>query len=499
MIQQITRADQLARLPSQRQDANERVGFGTVSLGDSMRHSAPLVPCFFALLASNPLYAASDQAPAHLLLKQVAADVRPAELHATIYKLVGFGTRNTLSDTKSSTRGIGAARRWVKSGFEAFSKQCGGCLQVEMPSQTFTGERLTGPSEIADVLAIQRGTSDPNRVIVISGHLDSRVTDVMNATSDAPGADDDGSGTAAVIEAARVLSQRKFPATLVYAVLSGEEQGLYGGKLLAQYAQAHAWQVEADLNNDIIGGTSGANGVKESHYVRVFSEGTRSTETPEEAARRRYNGGEVDSPSRNLARFVSGLANQYLDGFAAQMIYRTDRYSRGGDQVAMLAAGYPAVRFTEAIENYNHEHQDVRVENGVRYGDTPDAIDFPYLANVARLNAITMAALAMAPAPPAAVKIEGAVSPDTTVTWSLAPGAATYRVWWRDTTAPFWVNSRSAPGTATSLVLKDINIDDWFFGVSSVSADGYESPVEFPSPVGSFAVPKPAAAEAAPH
>ena len=444
--------------------------------------------CLAAQLAI-PVFANENAPSPHPLLKSIADEISPSELQATIEQLVGFGTRHTLSDTKSATRGIGAARRWVKGRFAAFSRTCGGCLEVTMPGQIFTGDRLPGPTAIADVLAIQRGTSDPDRVIVISGHIDSRVTDPMNATSDAPGADDDGSGTAAVIEAARVLSRHKFPATLVYAVLSGEEQGLYGGKLLAQYARQHNWHVEADLNNDIVGNTSGANGVKESGYVRVFSEGTRSVETPEEATRRRYNGGEVDSPSRNLARFVSELASQYIDGFKARMIYRTDRYSRGGDQVPMLAAGYPAIRFTEAIENYNREHQDVRVESGVHYGDTPDGIDFPYLANVTRLNAVTMAALAMAPAPPPTVKIEGAVSLDTTVSWSPAAGAARYRVWWRDTTSPLWTESKLAPADATALVLKSVNIDDWFFGVSSVSADGYESPVEFPGPAGSFVTP----------
>jgi hypothetical protein len=425
----------------------------------------------------------------HKLLQDIAVQISPAELQSTIGKLVGFGTRHTLSDTQSATRGIGAAREWVKQRFAEIGRDCGGCLDVEMPAQTFTGERLPSLTVIADVLAVQRGTSDPARVIVISGHLDSRVTDVMNATSDAPGADDDGSGTAAVIEAARVLSHYKFPATLVFAVTSGEEQGLYGGKLLAQYARDHGWQVEADLNNDIMGGVTGANGVRIDSYVRVFSEGTRSVETPEEATRRRYNGGEVDSPSRNLARFIDELAGKYLNGFTARMIYRTDRYSRGGDQVPMLAAGFPAVRFSEAIENYNREHQDVRAAGGVHYGDTLDGIDFPYLADVVRLNAITMAALAMAPAPPPSVKIEGAVSLDTTVSWTAAPGAAGYRVWWRDTTAPMWTNSQPAERGAASLVLKNVKIDDWFFGVSSISPGGYESPVEFPGPAGAFANP----------
>ena len=439
-----------------------------------------------------PLGARADETPPpeakSPLLQSIANDVKPDELRATIAKLVGFGTRHTLSDTKSNTRGIGAARRWVKSRFEEFNKRCKGCLQIAMPDQSVTGERIPKPVSIVNVLAIQRGTSDANRVIVISGHIDSRVTDVMNATSDAPGADDDGSGTAAVIETARVLSTRKFPATLVYAVLSGEEQGLYGGKLLAQYAREHEWTVEAVLNNDIVGNTTGTNGVKSDAYVRVYSEGTRSTETPEQATRRRYNGGEVDSPSRNLGRFVSGLADRYLTNFSVRMVYRTDRYSRGGDQVPMLAAGYPALRFTEAIENYNREHQDLRTVDGVQYGDVLEAIDFAYLAQVTRLNAITMAALASAPPPPAEVKTEGAVTMDTTVSWAPVPGAVSYRVWWRDTTAPQWTNNRLVTDAAT-VTLKDVNIDDWFFGVSAVSADGYESPVEFPGLAGAFIAP----------
>ncbi len=288
-----------------------------------------------------------------------------------------------------------------------------------------------------------------------------------------------------MLEAARVLSKHKFAATLVYAVLSGEEQGLYGGKLLAKYAGEHHWQVEAALNNDIVGNATGASGISDKTHVRLFSEGTRSTETPEQAERRRYNGGEVDSPSRNLARFISGLANRYLDDFSVRMVYRTDRYSRGGDQVPMLAAGYPAVRFTESIENYTHEHQDLRTADGVRYGDVLEGVDFPYLAQVVRLNVVSMAALASAPAPPGTAKIEGAVSADTTVSWTQVPGATTYRVWWRDTLASAWSNSQAA-GANTSLVLKNITIDDWFFGVSSISSDGYESPIEFPGPAGAF-------------
>jgi Zn-dependent M28 family amino/carboxypeptidase len=425
-------------------------------------------------------------------LLELASAPDQAQLRATITKLVGFGTRHTLSDTTSDTRGIGAARRWVKSRFDAISHDCNGCLDVETPTQMVTGERIKTPVEIMDVFAIKRGDTDPDRVIVISGHLDSRVTDVMNSHSDAPGADDDGSGVAAVIEAARLLSKQGNHATLVFAVLSGEEQGLYGGKLLADYAVAHNWQVEAQLNNDIIGNSRGMNGVTDSTTVRVFSEGTRSTETAAQAKLRSYHGGEVDSPSRNLARTMATIADTYLPDFHVRMVYRTDRFGRGGDQVPMLEAGFPAVRLTEGHEDYTHQHPDVRVENGVHYGDTLDNIDFRYLARVTALNTLTMAQLSRAPAPPTDVSIEGAVATDTTVHWKKIPGAAGYRVYWRDTTAPQWQYNRDA-GDATQAVIKDVVIDDWFFGVSSISSDGYESPVVFPGVTGSFIRLPPAA------
>jgi Zn-dependent M28 family amino/carboxypeptidase len=441
-------------------------------------------------LLSVPVTAVEFHAAQQPLLHEIAARVSADELHATIAQLVAFGTRHTLSDTKSSARGIGAARRWVQARFAAYSKDCGGCLEVVTPSQTFTGKRIPQPAEVMDVVAIQRGTADADRVIVISGHLDSRRSDVMDAKGIAPGANDDGSGTAAVIEAARVLSHYKFRATLVYAALSGEEQGLYGGKVLADYARQQRWQVEADLNNDIVGNTHGQDGVVDNTVVRVFSEGTRSGETLEQAKYRRYHGGEVDSPSRNVARYLEALADAYLTNFRVRMVYRTDRYGRGGDQVPFLEAGYPAVRVTEAHENYTRQHQDLRVENGIHYGDTIDGVDFAYLAQVTRLNALAMASMASAPAPPAGVAVEGAVSPDTTVKWQPVVGAAGYRVWWRDTTAPQWQHSRSVRA-ATTLTLPDIVIDDGFFGVSAVSADGFASPVAFPGDAGSFVAPPP--------
>tara|TARA_R110002124_G_scaffold175838_1_gene343720 strand:+ start:2161 stop:3540 length:1380 start_codon:yes stop_codon:yes gene_type:complete len=437
------------------------------------------------LAAASPALTQTPAAAEQPLLHTLAGEVQPERMRADIAALVGFGTRHTLSETRSETRGIGAARRWAQRQFEAMSRDCGGCLTIATPSDTVTGARVPVPTEVVDVLAIQRGTGDPNRVIIISGHIDSRVTDVMNATDDAPGANDDASGVATVLEAARVLSKHRFDATLVFAVLSGEEQGLLGGKILADYAAAQGWQVEANLNNDIVGNSQGQSGVRDTTRVRVFSEGTKTVETAAQTERRRYNGGEVDSSSRNLARFIDGIADRYLTNFDVELIYRTDRYGRGGDQVEMLRAGFPAVRLSEGAENYDRQHQDLRTEDGVVYGDTIEGVDFDYLGQVARLDIVSMGALASAPSVPTGVTIAGAVKPDTTLSWSAVPGAAGYRVWWRATTAPQWTYSRWA-GPATQLTLPGIVIDDWFFGVSAVSADGFESPVVFPGPAGAF-------------
>jgi Zn-dependent M28 family amino/carboxypeptidase len=449
-----------------------------------MRRTALLLLalCAMPAFAADPaLPAPREQAALHALANAPSE----AELRATIEKLIGFGTRHTMSDTTSDTRGIGAARRWVKTRFEAISRECGGCIEVVTPSQSFSGKRVPNPTEVMDVVAIKRGKGDPKRVIVMTGHLDSRVTDVMNATSDAPGANDDASGVAALIEAARLLSKGDNQATLVFAALSGEEQGLYGGKVLADYATAQGWQVEADLNNDIVGNSHGQNGVSDNTTVRVFSEGTKSNETDKQANFRRYHGGEVDSPSRNIARYMERLANEYMADLRVMMVYRTDRFGRGGDQVSFLEAGYPAVRVTEAHEDYTRQHQDLRTENGVHYGDTIDGVDFRYLARVTALNTITMASLSRAPAPPTGVGIDGALASDTTVQWKKQPDAAGYLVHWRDTTAAQWQHSRLV-GSTDKAVIKDVVIDDWFFGVSAVSADGYQSPVVFPGEAGSF-------------
>lgn len=445
-----------------------------------------------AVFAAIP--AAAQTVDEQTLVNRLTTQVSTARLRADVESMVGFGTRHTLSETESDTRGVGAARRWVEREFQTIGRDCGGCLEVVMPGETVTAlPRIPVPTEVVNVVAIQRGTTDPDRVIVITGHLDSRVTDVMNATDDAPGANDDASGVAALIEAARILSTERFPATLVYAALTGEEQGLHGARILAEYAKANGWQVMANLNNDMVGNIEGQSGVIDNTRIRVFAEGTRTLETQAEADSRRYNGGEVDSPSRNLARFIDGIADRHLTNLDVEMVYRTDRYGRGGDQVAFLRLGFPAVRITEGSENYDRQHQDLRTEEGVVYGDTLDGVDFDYLAQATRLNIATMAVMARAPAPPTNVTIAGAVLPDTTLRWAAVPGAASYRVWWRSTTSPQWTHSRSA-GNATELTLPGVVIDDFFFGVSSVSQDGYESPVVFPGPAGAFvpAPPRPA-------
>jgi len=438
-------------------------------------------------LVAAAAFAAPPPVNTHPELHAIVGTVKASNLHATDSALVGFGTRHTLSTTTSKTRGIGAARRWVASQFEAISKGCSGCLEIVKPSQVFTGERMPkAGAEVMDIVAIQRGTSDPNRVIVMTAHLDSRRSDVMDATGDSPGANDDAAGVAALVETARVLSKYKFPATLVYSADSGEEQGLYGGKIIAQYAADHGWDVEANLNNDMVGNSHGGNGAHDPHTIRVFSEGTKSNETLEQAAYRRYHGGGVDSPSRNIARYMQALAEQYLDDFHVRMVYRTDRRGRSGDQVSFLEQGFPAVRLSESNEDYNRQHQNVRVENGVHYGDVVSGVDFDYLANVTRLDAITMASLAMAPPPPSGLGVKGAVAYDTTLSWKPSADAASYNAWWRETTAPQWQHVQKA-GDADSVVLKNIILDDFFFGVSAVNKDGWESPVEFPGYAGSFA------------
>jgi hypothetical protein len=451
-----------------------------------------------AALAAAP--AASQPArPPAAPPRAIADEVSEQRLRAIVERLVGFGTRHTLSARDHPTRGIGAALNWTEAEFRRFSRDCGGCLTISRPADTVTGPRIPTPTLVENVIAIQRGTSDPNRAIIITGHIDSRVSDPMNATSDAPGANDDGSGTAAVIEAARVLSRHRFPATIVYAALSGEEQGLNGGRIMAAYARAQGWRVEANLNNDIIGNSCGSDGVCDDSNVRVFSEGLRWQGGEELRPLVRSRGGENDSPSRNLSRFLASLADDLSLGLSVRPIWRNDRFGRGGDHSEFLNAGFPAVRLSVAVENYNWQHQDLRTENGVEYGDTVERMDFPYLRRVTQLNVAALAVMARAPMPPTPT-VEGAVSTDTTLSWDPVPGAVAYIMRWRRTDAGDWTESRRVAGE--SLVqcrdcpgggaarfvarLEGIRVDDWVFGVSSVAADGSESPVASAVPGGAF-------------
>ena len=397
----------------------------------------------------------------------------PTALRSTVDKLVSFGTRHTLSSATDPKRGIAAARNWVAGEFAKLG------LTVERPSKRFDGPRAPNGVIVENVLGIQRGTGDPNHVVIVAGHIDSRVTDPMNATSDAPGANDDASGVALVMEAARLLSKETFNATIIYAVLSGEEQGLWGGKLLAEIARARNWHVAAMLNNDIVGNTIGQDGRTVAGRVRVFSEGIGAAEDAATLKWRRASGGEDDSPSRALAKAVDRLASaQPGIGLDAFPVRRPDRFGRGGDHTPMLEAGFPAVRFTVGVENYDAQHQDLRTENGKVFGDTADRMDFPYLAKVTALNIAALRQLAAAPPAPANVVAGGAVSTDMTVKWTTVPGASAYRIRWRRADRTEWEQSRDISG-ATETTLKGIIVDDTFAGVSALSTDGAESLVTF--------------------
>jgi len=425
------------------------------------------------------------------LLHTLVSDTSAARIESDIRTLVGFGTRHTLSETESDTRGIGAARRWIHAEFERISENCGGCLEVMYVTETISGEnRIPNPVEVVSVVAIQRGTLDPNRMIVMSGDIDSRVTDPLDGTSDSPGANDNASGMAGAIEAARVLTKHKFPGTIVYMGLSGEEQGLFGGQIVARHALAEGWNIKGVINNDMIGNISGINGVTNNTTARVFSEGTRDVETPEEARMRRFTGGEVDSPSRNLARYIDRMADRYIPNLDVMMVYRLDRFGRGGHHRPFNAVGIPGVRIMETNEHYDRQHQDLRTEDGRPYGDTIDGVDFDYAAKLTALNIVSMAGIALAPPIPADVTIEGAVQPSTTLKWSrpegtMADNLAGYRVHWRLTTDAQWSHSKFV-GDVSEYTLENVVIDNYFFGVSSVAKDGSEGPVVFPGPAGSY-------------
>ncbi|MHC4234570.1 MAG: M28 family metallopeptidase [Planctomycetota bacterium] len=413
--------------------------------------------------------------------------VSAQRLEADVRTLVGFGTRHTLSETQSQTRGIGAARRWIKEQFDRIAAETGGRLQVEFEaySQQPDGRRITRPVEIVNIVATLPGRSAAakDRVFLVSGHYDSICSDPKDAECDAPGADDDASGTAAVLEAARITTRHEFDATIVFVAVAGEEQGLYGSKHLAgKYGEAGV-NVAGMITNDIVGNATSADGTVDRSRLRVFSEGVPEIETPEQAKIRLSTGSENDSPARQLARYTRRMCDVYLDDFEVVLIFRRDRFGRGGDHTAFAKAGYPAVRLTEMHEDYRHQHQVVRMEDGIQYGDLPRFVDFDYLAQVTRVNVATLASAARAPARPANPRIMTA-SPtrDTTLRWraNTEPDLAGYEVVWRDTTAPDWEHSRFVGNTTQFTV--DLSKDNYAFGVRAVDRDGHRSVVAYPLP-----------------
>ena len=425
--------------------------------------------------------------PARDLRIAALIDAVSAErLRADVTALVGFGTRHTLSETASETRGIGAARRWIEAELRRISADCGGCLEVSTPTSVVAGEtRIPEATEVVNIVAVLRGTVDPDRYVIMSGDIDSRVTDVMNATADSPGANDNASGMAGVLEAARVLSRHRFPASIVFAGLSGEEQGLYGGRHLAEVAKGEGWRIEAVLNNDMIGNVAGIDGVVDNTSARVFSESPAAGTTAEELARMRFFGGEVDSPSRQLARYVDTIAEEHFPHLDVMMVYRLDRFGRGGHHRPFNDAGFPAVRIMETHEHYHRQHEDVREEGGIAYGDVLSGVDFDYARKLTALNVATLAALAWAPPPPEEVTIAGAVQPSAVLAWQPpagGPSPAGYRVYWRLTTSPTWDHWRWAGPEARELEMTGLVVDNYLFGVAAVGADGNESPVVFPRP-----------------
>ncbi|HZS06411.1 MAG TPA: M28 family metallopeptidase [Blastocatellia bacterium] len=422
-------------------------------------------------------------------IEKIVAEISAANIENNIRKLVSFGTRHTLSDQESPTRGIGAARRWIKSEFDRYSRESGGRLQVsedefiQPPAQ-----RVPQPTKLVNVVGTLPGSQpeSKDRVLVVSGHYDSCVCSqsLTDATSDAPGASDDASGTAAVMEMARVMSKYEFDATIIFMTVAGEEQGLLGAAHFAEEAKKKGMNIAAMFTNDIIGNTSGGNGVRDNRRVRVFSEGIPSTETEAEARTRQSVGGENDGPSRQLARYIKEVGERYVNNFEVTLVFRRDRYGRGGDHSAFLRQGYPAVRFTEPNEDFTRQHQKVREENGIRYGDVFEMTDPAFVAQVARVNASALASMALAPAPPAGVRFKSARQEyDTLIAWdkNKEPDVAGYQIVWRETYQPFWQRSVFT-GDVTEYVMKRLSKDDYFFAVQAVDKDGNVSVPAFPKP-----------------
>lgn len=419
-------------------------------------------------------------------IPKIVAEMSPRRIEASIRKLVSFGTRNTLSEQNDPNRGIGAARDWLYAEFQKAAAGSGGRMTVEKQSyEQPRAARIPQPAIVTNVVATLKGTQSEStsRVYVVSGHYDSMCSSPTDAKCDAPGANDDASGTAAVLEMARVMARYRFDATIVFMAVAGEEQGLLGATYFAEQAKKNNTDIEAMFTNDIVGNTLGGNGVRDRRTLRVFSEGVPSNETQQEATTRRSVGGENDSQSRQLARFIKEVTERYMPAMKVMMIYRRDRYGRGGDHQPFLERGYAAVRFTEPNEDYRHQHQNIRIENGIQYGDLPQFVDFAYVANVARVNAASLAMLASAPARPKNVTMTTGLSNDTDLKWEAnkEPDVAGYEVVWRDTTAATWTNSRPV-GNVMTYTLKGMSKDNYFFGVRAVDREGNRSPVTYPRP-----------------
>ena len=422
-------------------------------------------------------------------IANIVREIDARNIEASIRKLVSFGTRNTLSEQNDPKRGIGAARDWLYAEFLKAAEASRGRMTVEKQSyEQQKAPRIPQPTIITNVVATLKGSQpeSTDRIYVVSGHYDSMCGSTTDGKCDAPGANDDASGTAAVLEMARVMAKYEFEATIIFMAVAGEEQSLLGSTYFAEQAKQKNWNIDAMLTNDIIGNTLGGNGVRDRGTVRVFSEGVPSNETTAEATTRRSVGGENDSASRQLARFIKETGEANVPQMKVMLIYRRDRYGRGGDHIPFLERGYPAVRFTEVNEEFRHQHQNVRVENGVQFGDLPEFVDFAYVANVARVNAASLAALALAPSRPTGVVILTArLSNDTDLRWepNKEPDLAGYEIVWRDTTSPMWTNSKPV-GKVTNFTMKGMSKDNYFFGVRAIDRDGNRSQVTYPRPQG---------------
>jgi hypothetical protein len=434
---------------------------------------------FLFLIISISMTAQTDQK-----IYDIIENISEERLKKDVKTLADFGTRNTFSDTISNTRGIGAARRWIKKEFDQISKECKNCLTVFYQKDFVTtkmSNRVPKDTWIVNVAAIQKGTKYPNRYIIMTGDIDSRNSDGSDFTKDAPGANDNASGMAGTMEAARVLSKYAFENSIIYLGLSGEEQGLFGGAGFAKYAKEKGWEIIGVFNNDMIGNITGVDGVIDNRTFRIFSEPVPPTETERERNMRRSYGGEVDGISRQLARYVHKTTQTYMPEMNPMMVYRLDRFGRGGHHKPFNDLGFAGIRIMEAHENYTQQHQDIRVENGIQYGDTFEHVNFGYTKKLTAVNAINLASLAWAPPSPSEVAIGGIVEASAKLKWNKVDGAKGYKIYWRDTTSPTWDHSRYVENT--EFTLDGIVIDNFYFGVAAVGENGHESVVVFPNKI----------------